>query len=79
MSRMIRARFSKGVIEPYSTNPDGNKEGLEGFLTSANVLGMHEEICRIFGKERGRLRRQKQLIGDIRHYEMVGGLKIFSL
>jgi predicted nucleic acid-binding protein len=29
------------------------------------VLGIDEEICRIFGRERGRLRRQGQLIGDL--------------
>jgi len=57
------AELYEGIY--YSTNPDGNKEGLEDFLTGVTVLGIDEEICRIFGKERGRLRKKKQLIGDI--------------
>jgi predicted nucleic acid-binding protein len=28
------------------------------------VLGIDEEICKIFGKERGRLRKQGKIIGD---------------
>jgi predicted nucleic acid-binding protein len=34
-------------------------------LTGVTILGIDEEICRIFGRERGKLRNQKQLIGDI--------------
>ena len=57
------AELYEGIY--YSTNPDGNEEGLQNFLTGVTVLGIDEEICRIFGKERGRLRDQNQLIGDI--------------
>lgn len=49
----------------YSTNPTGNEEGLDNFLTGVTVLGIDEEICKIFGKKRGGLRRQKKMIGDI--------------
>jgi predicted nucleic acid-binding protein len=28
------------------------------------VLGVDEEVCKIFGRERGRLRKVGQLIGD---------------
>ena len=29
------------------------------------VLGIDEEVCKIFGRERGKLRKQGQLIGDL--------------
>ena len=57
------AELYEGIY--YSKNPDGNEEGLQNFLTGVTILGIDEEICRIFGRERGKLRNQKQLIGDI--------------
>ena len=57
------AELYEGIY--YSTDPMGNEDGLNDFLTGVTVLGIEEEICRIFGKERGRQRKQKRLIGDI--------------
>jgi tRNA(fMet)-specific endonuclease VapC len=57
------AELYEGIY--YSTNRSGNEEGLNNFLTGVTVLGIDEEICKIFGKKRGNLRRQKKMIGDI--------------
>ena len=57
------AELYEGIY--YSTDPMGNEDGLNDFLSGVTVLGIEEEICRVFGKERGRLRKQNRLIGDI--------------
>ncbi|MBI5373877.1 MAG: type II toxin-antitoxin system VapC family toxin [Candidatus Schekmanbacteria bacterium] len=48
----------------YSTNPIDNEKGLNDFLTRVSILGIDNEICKVFGKERGRLRKTKNLIDD---------------
>jgi tRNA(fMet)-specific endonuclease VapC len=48
----------------YSTDRDGDERALNDFLTDVSILGVEEEICKIFGKERGRMRREKKMIGD---------------
>lgn len=37
---------------------------MKAFLRDFPVLGIDEEICRIFGKERGRLRKQGKIVSD---------------
>jgi tRNA(fMet)-specific endonuclease VapC len=49
----------------YSRNQEQSQQALDAFLEDVTVLGLDEEICKIFGRERGRLRRQGQLIGDL--------------
>ena len=49
----------------YSRDPEQSQQALDAFLEDMTVLGIDEEICKIFGRERGRLRRQGQLIGDL--------------
>lgn len=56
------AELYEGIY--YSTNPDGNKRALDDLLSGVSILGVEDEICRIFGKERGRLRQTKKMIGD---------------
>ena len=56
------AELYEGIY--YSTNPDGNKKALDDLLSGVSILGIEDEICRIFGKERGRLRQAKKMIGD---------------
>ena len=48
----------------YSKEPESSENNLLGFLSEVAVLGIDEEICRIFGRERGKLRRKGLLIGD---------------
>lgn len=33
-------------------------------LNGIPILGIEEEVCKIFGKERGRLRKEGAIIGD---------------
>jgi len=47
----------------YSLDPTRSEAALQRFLTGVAVLGVDDEICRVFGRERGRLRRQGRLIG----------------
>jgi len=56
------AELYEGVY--YSTDPVGNEQALKDFLMGMPVLGIDEEICEIFGKERGRLRKEGRIIGD---------------
>ena len=56
------AELYEGIY--YSTNPDGNKRALDDFLSGVSIIGIEDEICRLFGKERGRLRQAKKMIGD---------------
>ena len=49
----------------FSTDPPKNERHLASFLSGLTVLGLDEEICRIFGRERGKLRRQRKLVGDL--------------
>lgn len=48
----------------YSRDPDKSRMALEAFLEDVSVLGVDEEICKRFGRERGRLRKEGKLIGD---------------
>ena len=47
------AELYEGIY--YSTNPKANEDALNGFLNGLTILGVEEEICKAFGKERGRL------------------------
>ena len=48
----------------YSTDPNGNEEGLNEFLEGITLIGIDEETCQLFGKERGRLRSVGRMISD---------------
>lgn len=56
------AELYEGIY--YSTNPDGNEKALNDFLSGVSIIGVEDVICRLFGKERGRLRQAKKMIGD---------------
>ncbi len=56
------AELYEGVY--YSTEPEADEIALNDFLTDISILGIEDEICKIFGKERGRLRQAKTMIGD---------------
>ena len=63
ISVLSLAEVYEGVL--YSRNPQESENTLEEFLPGIITLGINEEICKIFGKERGRLRKKGQIIGDI--------------
>lgn len=48
------AELYEGVF--YSRDPVQSQTALDAFLSGMFVLGIDEEICRVFGRERGRLR-----------------------
>jgi tRNA(fMet)-specific endonuclease VapC len=48
-----------------AAEPEKREQGLKDFLQGVTVLGLDEETCRIFGKERQRLRRAGNLPGDM--------------
>lgn len=56
------AELYEGIY--YSTNPAGNEKALNDFLGGISTLGIEDEVCKVFGKERGRLRQEKKMIGD---------------
>ncbi|OFW24778.1 MAG: hypothetical protein A3H27_11475 [Acidobacteria bacterium RIFCSPLOWO2_02_FULL_59_13] len=62
LSAISLAELFEGVF--YSTNPEGNEQQLMEFLKGVTVIGIDEETCKLFGKERGRLRASKKLMGD---------------
>ena len=50
----------------YSRNPQESEASLQRFLNrELSLLGIDEETCKIFGRERGRLRNTGQIIGDM--------------
>ncbi len=56
------AELYEGVY--YSRDPNQSEAVLERFLMDLMVLAVDEEVCRVFGRERGRLRQQRRTIGD---------------
>ena len=48
----------------HSVDPVRAREGLDNFLSFVTILGISEEICRIFGEENARLRRDGRIIED---------------
>lgn len=47
-----------------SRNYEASLDALEIFLEGITVLSIDQEVCKIFGKERNKLRRQGNIIGD---------------
>jgi tRNA(fMet)-specific endonuclease VapC len=62
LSIVSLAELYEGIY--YSTDPEGNEQDLADFLQGVVVVGIDEEACKIFGKERGRLRADGKTIGD---------------
>ena len=48
-----------------SRNPDADSEALRLFLEAVEVVPLDDDSCRVFGKERARLREAGNLIGDM--------------
>jgi tRNA(fMet)-specific endonuclease VapC len=62
LSIVSLAEVYEGVF--YSHDPQESERALNKFLGGVSILGVNEEICKIFGQERGGLRRKGQIIGD---------------
>lgn len=48
----------------YSRDPGKSQSILETFLQDFPILGIDEEICKVFGRERGKLRKQGRTVSD---------------
>lgn len=57
------AELYEGVYR--STDPVSNERSISDFLTGVSVLEITNEICKIFGKQRAKLRKEGRLIGDL--------------
>ena len=63
LSIISLAELYEGVY--YSRDPVESEAALQRFLNpELSILGLDEETCKIFGKERGRLRAAGLTIGD---------------
>jgi len=54
LSVISLAELYEGVF--YSRDPQKSEEALQDFLGGVELVGIDEEITRVFGRERGRLR-----------------------
>jgi tRNA(fMet)-specific endonuclease VapC len=72
LSVISLAELYEGIY--YSTDPQGNEQDLNDFLRGVQVIGIDEDACKIFGRERGRLRKAGQLIGDFDLFIAAAGL-----
>lgn len=57
------AELYEGVFN--STDPEGNEQALARFIDGIDVVPLDDEACRIFGRERGRLRKAGMRVGDM--------------
>jgi tRNA(fMet)-specific endonuclease VapC len=62
LSVISLAELYEGVF--YSRDPQKSEEALQDFLRGIELVGIDEEITRVFGRERGRLRAAGKTVGD---------------
>ena len=63
MSVISLAEIYEGVY--YSRDPAKSQQLLKEFLApDLKVLNVDQEVCKIFGRERGKLRQQNKMISD---------------
>jgi tRNA(fMet)-specific endonuclease VapC len=63
ISMISLAELYEGVY--YSRNQANDEAALRDFVRTVSVLGIDEEVTRIFGRERGRLRSLGKTVGDL--------------
>ena len=63
ISIISMAELYQGVL--YSYDPQASESRLSGFLTGYDVVQLDDDICRTFGRERGRLRAAGTPISDL--------------
>lgn len=63
LSILSLAEVYEGVSD--SRDPRKSEKALKEFLAGLSILEIEEEICKIFGRERGKLRKKGKIIGDI--------------
>jgi predicted nucleic acid-binding protein len=63
LSIVSLAELHEGLVTSQDRRADERR--LRNFLIGVTVIGLDEETCRIFGRERSRLRAEGNLIGDL--------------
>lgn len=63
LSIVSLAELYEGVF--YSTDPQSEERALLDFLAVVEIIPLDDEICRLFARERGRLRSAGVIIGDL--------------
>src|SRR5712691_10336476 len=63
LSVIVLAELYEGIY--YSRDAEQSEQKLNDFLESVTLVGIDEEIAKIFGRERGRLRAADMMIGDM--------------
>lgn len=62
LSVISLAELYEGVF--YSRDPQKSEEALQDFLLGIELVGIDEEITRVFGRVRGKLRGEGKTVGD---------------
>jgi tRNA(fMet)-specific endonuclease VapC len=62
LSAVSLAELWEGVH--YSRDPQESERQLHDFLRRVSLIGIDAETCKLFGKERGRLRTEGKRVGD---------------
>jgi tRNA(fMet)-specific endonuclease VapC len=62
VSLVSLAELYEGVL--YSRDPDARESDLNNFLRGVSLAEIDEETCKIFGRERGRLRAKRKTVAD---------------
>ncbi len=62
LSIISLAELYEGVF--YSTDPRSEERALRDFLPAVEIIPLDDEICRLFARERGRLRAAGSIISD---------------
>ena len=62
LSIISLAELYEGVF--YSRDPESSASALARFIGVAQVLPLDDEVCRIFARERGRVRAAGTPVGD---------------
>ena len=63
LSIVSLAELHEGLVRSRDRQADEHR--LNDFLLGVTVVDLDEDVCRIFGRERARLRAEGNLIGDL--------------
>lgn len=63
LSVVSLAELYEGVY--YAADPARSERALHNLLTGVIVLGIDQETCQVFGRERGRLRAARVRVADL--------------
>ena len=62
LSVVLMGELYEGVYR--SSDPESSEAGLQLILSDIDIVHIDDDVCRIFGQQRGRLRARNALISD---------------